>query len=267
MGDNDVVSPIRTRSPAVDPACADAVETARSAAEETARPGQVGEHVGVEADGDRMVTHQFECLDPAYRGWRWSVTVVRAARARTVTVNESVLLPGPDALLAPEWLPWRERLRPGDLGIGDLLPTPRHDERLAPGFTETDEDMDRQAFWELGLGRPRVLSRSGRDAAAERWYESESGPDAPIAEAAPAQCSTCGFYVPLAGALRSVFGVCANELAPDDGNVVSADHGCGAHSEAVVVAAEPEPGPEIEAEEEPSPGSVDEGGTEPLGHS
>lgn len=267
MGDNDVVSPTRTRSPAVDPACADAVETARSAAEETARPGQVGEHVGIEADGDRMVTHHFECLDPAYRGWRWSVTVVRAARAKTVTVNESVLLPGPDALLAPEWLPWRERLRPGDLGIGDLLPTPKHDERLAPGFTETDEDVDRQAFWELGLGRPRVLSRSGRDAAAERWYESESGPDAPIAEAAPAQCSTCGFYVPLAGALRSVFGVCANELAPDDGNVVSADHGCGAHSEAVVVAAGPEPGPEIEAEEEPSPGSVDEGGTEPLGHS
>lgn len=182
MGDSDVVSTTRTRSPAMDPACAEAVDTARSAAQETARPGQVGEHVGVEVEGDRIVTHYFDCLDPAYRGWRWAVTIVRAARAKAVTVNESVLLPGSDALLAPEWLPWRQRLRPGDLGIGDLLPTPKHDERLAPGYAETDEDVDRQAYWELGLGRPRVLSRTGRDAAAERWYQSESGPDAPIAE-------------------------------------------------------------------------------------
>ena len=218
----------------------------------------------MQADADRLVTHFFDCLDPGYRGWCWAVTVVRAARSKTVTVDESVLLPGSGALLSPEWLPWRERLQPGDLGIGDLLSTPKHDDRLAPGFTASD-DTDEQLVWELGQGRARVLSAAGRDAAAERWYESESGPDAPIAEAAPGQCSTCGFYIPLAGDLRAVFGVCANELAPDDGNVVSADHGCGAHSEAVVVAAEPEPGPEGDFEH--SPGSVDEGSTEPLGHS
>lgn len=267
MGDDGVVSPARTRTPVADPACVEAVDLARSAAEATARPGQVGEHLGTQAEADRMVTHYFECLDPGYRGWCWSVTVVRAARSRNVTVDESVLLPGPDALLAPDWLPWRERLRPGDLGVGDLLPTPKHDQRLAPGFTETDNDGDQQFLWELGLGRSRVLSQAGRDAAAERWYEGESGPDAPIAAAAPAQCSTCGFYVPLAGGLRSVFGVCANELAPDDGSVVAADHGCGAHSEAVVIAARPEPGPDVAEEEELGPGSVDEGGTEPLGHS
>ena len=43
---------------------------------------------------------------------------------------------------------------------------------------------------------------------------------------------TCGFLVPLGGPLGRVFGVCANEYAPDDGRVVSLDHGCGAHSEA-----------------------------------
>jgi hypothetical protein len=43
---------------------------------------------------------------------------------------------------------------------------------------------------------------------------------------------TCGFLVRLAGPLGRVFGVCANEYAPDDGRVVSLDHGCGAHSEA-----------------------------------
>ena len=41
------------------------------------------------------------------------------------------------------------------------------------------------------------------------------------------------------GALSRVFGVCANEYAPDDGRVVSFDHGCGAHSEALVAQTEP----------------------------
>ncbi|GMA86385.1 hypothetical protein GCM10025868_16350 [Angustibacter aerolatus] len=38
----------------------------------------------------------------------------------------------------------------------------------------------------------------------------------------------------MAGALRQAFGVCAGEWSPSDGQVVSLDHGCGAHSEADV---------------------------------
>ncbi|WP_141698634.1 DUF3027 domain-containing protein, partial [Streptomyces lushanensis] len=49
-----------------------------------------------------------------------------------------VLLPGPDALLAPEWVPWSERLRPGDMGPGDLLPTEAEDLRLEPGYSGED---------------------------------------------------------------------------------------------------------------------------------
>ena len=85
-------------------------------------PDLVGAHLGVEATGDRVVTHLFECLDSAYDGWRWAVTVARAPRSKIVTVDESVLLPGPESLLAPTWVPWHDRLRPGDVGIGDLLP-------------------------------------------------------------------------------------------------------------------------------------------------
>lgn len=219
----------------IDAAAAEAVDLARAAAEETSRPEYVGEHVGMVGEGDRVVTHYFECLDPAYRGWRWAVCVVRASRAKNVTVSESVLLPGDDAMLAPDWVPWTERLRPGDLGPGDLLPTPSDDVRLAPGYTATDA-IDEELGWELGLGKPRVLSADGRDEAASRWHSGDSGPDAPLARSAPARCATCGFFVPLAGSLRQVFGVCANEYAPDDGRVVAVDHGCGAHSEAVVLA-------------------------------
>ncbi|WP_241661429.1 DUF3027 domain-containing protein [Thermomonospora catenispora] len=209
------------------------MDLARQAAEETAAPHPVGEHLGMEPEAERVLTHYFACLDPAYRGWRWAVTVARAARAKVVTVSECVLLPGEGALMPPPWVPWIERLRPGDLGPGDLLPTPPDDPRLAPGYTDTSDQAERQVQWELGLGRVRVLSAQGRAEAAARWYEGAAGPRTPIAASAPDQCSTCGFYLPLAGELRQLFGVCANEYAPDDGRVVSADHGCGAHSEAV----------------------------------
>ncbi|WP_312881362.1 DUF3027 domain-containing protein [Actinomadura alba] len=224
----------RTRTPVVDAACADAVDLAHATAEETAWPGKVGEHQGLQADGDRVVTHFFACLDPAYNGWRWAVTVARASRAKAVTVSECVLMPGEAAVMPPQWVPWIDRLRPGDLGPGDLLPTAVDDARLAPGFTQVDDSTDRQMLWELGLGRARVLSAEGRDEVATRWYEGTAGPRTPIAASAPAPCSTCGFFVPLAGSLRQLFGVCSNEYAPDDGKVVAVDHGCGAHSEAVV---------------------------------
>jgi hypothetical protein len=85
---------------------------------------------------------------------------------------------------------------------------------------------------ELGLGRPRVLSLEGRELAAQRWYDGSHGPEAPLAQSAPASCGTCGFLVRMAGPLSQLFGVCANAYANDDGRVVSFDHGCGAHSEA-----------------------------------
>lgn len=235
---------IRSRHPALDAVCAAAVELAFAAAEDVAGIGEVGDHQGMEADADRVVTHYFSCREPAYRGWRWAVTVARASRAKLVTVDETVLVPGPEATLAPQWVPWSERLRPGDLGVGDLLPTRADDERLVPGYAGIDEttaDEPTLAFAaELGLGRERVLSAEGREDAAERWYAGDHGPAAPIALAAPAQCSTCGFLLHLGGALRQLFGVCANEYSPSDGRVVSFDHGCGAHSQAAVVPATPE---------------------------
>jgi hypothetical protein len=125
-----------TRTP--DRLCVEAVDLAREAVDDVAMPGEIGEWIEAVADDDRVVTHLFECRKPGYRGWRWATTVARASRARVVTLDETVLLPGPDSVLAPEWLPWSERLRPGDLGPGDLLPTESEDLRLEPGFSGED---------------------------------------------------------------------------------------------------------------------------------
>jgi Protein of unknown function (DUF3027) len=225
----------RTRSRKADHACVEAVETARAVAVETAGQEHVGDHLGYDAEDDRVVTHYLDCTARGYRGWRWSVTVVRASRSKIVTVDECVLLPGPDAMLAPPWIPWDDRVKPTDLGPGVLLPTAADDPRLVPGYTGADEDVDpedtRLVTDELGLGRVRVLSAEGRDDAADRWRAGEGGPDTDIARAAPYPCATCGFLVPLAGTLGRAFGACANERSPFDGLVVSFDHGCGAHSE------------------------------------
>ncbi|MFE3329088.1 DUF3027 domain-containing protein [Streptomyces sp. NPDC059176] len=302
------MSAATTRSRTPDRLCAEAVDLARAAAEEAAAPGAVGEHVSLVSEGDRVVTHFFECQEPGYRGWRWAVTVARASRAKAVTLDETVLLPGPDAMLAPEWVPWSERLRPGDLGPGDLLPTEAEDLRLEPGFSGedapppnspvSDEMADRvdaedaeivprvpsrgaiaAVADELGMGRARVLSRYGLHVAADRWEEA-FGAKTPMAQAAPATCSTCAFLVPLAGSLKQAFGVCANEFAPADGRVVSLAYGCGGHSEAAVMPKPPRPAPPVldsmKADEfplRPAPDSgsvpdhVEAGSPDDLGHS
>ncbi len=225
-----------------DEVLAAAVAPAREAAAELAG-GALGDHLGVEAEGPGVdgpvLTHAFATTDPAYVGWRWAVTVARAEGTEHVTVDEVVLLPGPDALLAPAWVPWSERVQPADLSPGDLLPPSADDPRLVPAYADPDVDPSGAALadatrWELGLGRPRVLSVEGREDAADRWWHGEAGPDAPIAQQAPGRCVDCGFLVLLAGSLRSAFGVCANGNAPDDGRVVAMSHGCGAHSETVV---------------------------------
>ena len=154
---------------------------------------------------------------------------------------EVVLVAGPEAALAPAWVPWSERLRPGDLGVGDLLVTEADDPRLAPAYAEADDDELAAVSDELYLGRVRVLSDLGRIEAAERWSEGEFGPDAPIAKAAPGPCGTCAFLVPLQGAIRGAPSASApTPIATADGRVVTVDHGCGGHSEAVVVTP-PEP--------------------------
>ncbi|MCC9306680.1 DUF3027 domain-containing protein [Kitasatospora sp. RB6PN24] len=257
---------MRSRTP--DRLCAEAVELARQAAVESVGAEVVGEHLAARAEAERVVTHTFECLDPAYRGWHWAVTVARAPRAKVVTLDEVVLLPGPDAVLAPEWVPWSERLRPGDLGPGDLLPTDADDLRLEPGWTGDDEPaapsaalFDREddlvvsdphvqpaparaqigaVADELGMNRPRVLSRLGLHLAADRW-EKTHGPQTPMAQSAPATCTSCGFLIPIGGSLGQAFGVCGNEFGPADGQIVSLAYGCGGHSEAAVLPAPPVP--------------------------
>ena len=241
---------------AVDAVLAGAVEIARTAAAETAGdPALVGDHIGASAEPvetsvdvapdalGRVLTHTFASRLPGYVGWHWAVTLARVPGEDQVTVDEVVLLPGDQALLAPAWVPWHERLRPGDLSVGDVLPSTEDDHRLAPSYAaEDDSASDPEGSVvasEIGLGRERVMSREGREEALARWSASEFGPNTAMARHAPGPCATCGFFLPLAGSLRSALGACGNAYAPADGHVVTTDYGCGAHSQATLVVSDP----------------------------
>ncbi len=218
----------------LDEVCAGAGNLARDTLLQEADASLIGEHTGVIAEGPRVVTHYFQGHVPGYRGWRWAVTLSRAPDSSHITVDETALLPDGDALLAPAWVPWKQRIESGDLGPGDVLVTEGDDPRLSAGMVGDDdvEDDDRQRpeQWELGLGRIRVLSPEGRREAAQRWYH-EVGPRAAAARATKLECSTCGFLLMIGGPMGQAFGVCANEYSPVDGRIVALSFGCGAHSE------------------------------------
>lgn len=206
-------------------------DQARAAVVETAGDeAAVGAQVSVESTEEGLMSVRFACNLAGYQGWEWTVDL--AVLDGVATVCETALLPGPTALRAPSWVPWSERVRPGDLEPGMVLPYVAEDPRLMPGYTHTgDDDRDELAIFEFGLGRERVLAPEARDDVADRWYRGSHGPSAPSAVATAAVCAECAFYVPLSGSFRLMFGACTNEWSPSDGRVVSVDHGCGAHSQ------------------------------------
>ena len=117
----------RTGKP--DAVLAAAVDTARTAVEGIAKASEIGRHIAARSEGDRLVTHLFESKLPGYAGWQWYAVLTRNARSKVITVNELGLLPSEDSILAPEWVPWAERVRPDDGARGlDLADPERVDD-------------------------------------------------------------------------------------------------------------------------------------------
>jgi len=144
-GADETVVAERGRTARADAAVVTAVDVAREALLTEVDEAEVGDHLGAQPEGERVATHLFECRKAGYLGWRWSVTVARAPRQKVVTIDEIVLIPGPEAITAPEWVPYRERIKPGDLSPGDLLPVADDDPRLVPTYSFGDDPLDTDA--------------------------------------------------------------------------------------------------------------------------
>jgi len=230
----DTVEPVAP-TPPTEPSAA--VAALLGAAADQARQAVVefsgdtaGDYLGVAFENEAAATHRFLATMPGYQGWQWAVVIAAYPGSDRATISEVVLVPGPTALLAPQWLPWEERVRPGDLRPGDLLAPLTDDPRLVPGYVATGDPAIDDVTFEVGFGRRQVLSAWGRDDAAQRWHDGDHGPGSSMARATKRTCRDCAFMTPLAGALGVMFGVCCNAMAAD-GQVVDFTYGCGAHSD------------------------------------
>ena len=209
-------------------------DVARDAVEEM-EAGRVGAHLGAhrlaEAGDGHVAVHRFAADVPGYSGWEWQAVVACAAGSTYVTVNEVSLVPSQsgDALQAPEWVPWAERVRPGDLEPGTVMPPELGDPRLTEDPSRSATRASDASRGRAARGRRYWLSREGLAGATARWRAGDFGPDGDFAREAHLHCRTCAFYVPCGEPLEN-FGACTNEFAAD-GRLVHAAAGCGAHSE------------------------------------
>lgn len=85
------------------------LEQARAAAVDQASEHAVGELLSHSTE-DSLTTFVFASNLKGYVGWNWSVSIYQGSKKDAPTVSEVLLLPGEDALLAPGWVPWSERL-------------------------------------------------------------------------------------------------------------------------------------------------------------
>lgn len=87
----------------------EAHDLARAALLEITPAHTIGAPAGHALEPGGAVSLYFETTLEGYPGWRWTVTLARVEGAEP-TVLEAELMPGEGALLAPDWLPWAERL-------------------------------------------------------------------------------------------------------------------------------------------------------------
>src|ERR1700743_1838493 len=156
-------------------------ELARTAIIGNSGDNTVGDYLGVSYEDPTAATHRFLAHLPGYQGWQWAVVVAGYPGADRATISEVVLVPGPTALLAPEWVPWEQRVRPGDLSPGDLLAPLADDPRLVPGFMSSGDPQVDETAAEFGLGRRTVMSAWGRAEAAQGWHDGGPGRRAQMA--------------------------------------------------------------------------------------
>lgn len=85
------------------------VGAARAALEEITRPETIGDVAGFEVLEHGVLNVRFEPKLAGYPGWSWVVSAARVGDDAP-TILEADLIPGEGALLAPEWVPWAQRL-------------------------------------------------------------------------------------------------------------------------------------------------------------
>lgn len=131
-----------TASWSVDEVLLASVDRARQALTEITPAETIGDFVGSTVEGEHVLSLLFASKLAGYPDWRWTVTLSRISEDDEPAVLEVELMPGEGSVLAPEWVPWADRVVPEVIDDGDLeelADDPEEDETEAE--TE-DDDLD-----------------------------------------------------------------------------------------------------------------------------
>ncbi len=96
-------------APVADDVLLAAVDVARDALLKVTPASTIGAPAGHIVEDDHVLSLLFASTLPGYPGWNWSVTLARVDDGAP-QVLETEMMPGENALLAPEWVPWSDRL-------------------------------------------------------------------------------------------------------------------------------------------------------------
>lgn len=118
----------------------DSVSLARAALEEITPPATIGEPSGHIVEADGSVSLFFHSNLSGYPGWRWTVTLGLVTGDSDPTVLEAELVPGEGSLVAPEWVPWSERLAEYQKSLAASEAQATHDASLVATDADLDDD-------------------------------------------------------------------------------------------------------------------------------
>ena len=127
----------------------DQEQVARAALAEISPAGTVGELIERVVADDGVATLRFASTLSGYPGWHWSVSVAEV-EGEAPTVLEAELMPGDGALLAPDWVPWDERLEDYKSTQAALAAEGEDDLDEDDDDLDDDEDLDDLGDDDLG---------------------------------------------------------------------------------------------------------------------
>jgi hypothetical protein len=124
-------------------------QLARGALLEITPAATVGAYAGQVDEGDGAFSVLFDSAMPGYPDWKWTVSIAHVT-GEDPSVLEAELMPAEGALLAPDWVPWSDRLaeyKAAQAAEGVTDDEDSADESAAPddeadGDDESDDDLD-----------------------------------------------------------------------------------------------------------------------------
>jgi Protein of unknown function (DUF3027) len=118
------------------------LELAKAAAADFAKPNALGDFVESVEEEPGVTTFMWQSTHAGYLGWRVAAIVAHFGGDEPTTVSEVLLVPGADALVAPDWVPWSERLADYQALQAELEKQAALDAELAAAEGDDSEDAD-----------------------------------------------------------------------------------------------------------------------------